>query len=530
MIIYAVTIFLILNIVSLGLIFLHNYTNSINGKLKAKQNYLNIENKTKDPSTVAYFAYVVFLFLLSMLLSVAISPKDLSIRDARSATELSEVVSNNIGQLDITLHEGIKTTLHSICEQKDLSVEFNDKLYYVSDNTIFKIDLITNQKALIFTEMDGYVIYEFCFISDNFIIASENESEESKIYIYNTSFLTIEKFYIPFSIKKFLLKDNELLIIGEKGLDDYQNGEVIIKDKNNNLYSAAVSDMSYLNNSLLSKNLIIFKVDLTNYNYQIKTVLIYDYLFEIKNDQIYFYAINVNLRNNSPRYSTMLIRFNQKDFSKSKLLVISGLAYDIKALENGDFKVYTVAEKNGKNIIKKFNVSTKVKLKEIEDFEVEKDQVLLERFEKAFLLDLNSNKIISIGKMKDGKFLPDDAILSTSFSTFLISDSLIEIFELEYHYLARKRNLETNQEISFSVEKNGVLDYIIRIDGLFNGGLVFNKTENLIKVITFKNTFETVLTFEGSSCETIFTKNYILLVSDSIMVYNYLGELTIIIE
>ncbi|MDD3382758.1 MAG: hypothetical protein PHT83_04595, partial [Bacilli bacterium] len=230
------------------------------------------------------------------------------------------------------------------------------------------------------------------------------------------------------------------------------------------------------------------------------------------------------------KYFTIIIEFDWETFLKTEDLKVNGLAYNFNYLDSGDLEIQTVEVKNGNNIIRKMIVSSEIRLQKIELLELTENQVVVEKLNKAFLIDIETNAMTSVGEIHGGIFVPDNFHLENNICRKLVSSSIIEIFELDYHYLVRKKDLILNNEVSFSVAKANVLEIENTVGSNFRGGIVFSETDNSFKIISFKENNERVIDLEVVNGNISFTKNYILVVSEVFMVYNYLGELLKTIE
>jgi len=527
---YALIIFLILYIISISFILFLNYSKNINQKLQAKQRYLNIQNNTKITPVSAYITYFLFLMLLAMTIAISITPEDLKFKKIDKLSDLSQIIETNVNLDENTLDVNIRDSFCSINEVESLNIEVEDMIYYVEENRIHKVELTNSQEAVVLVTNTDFQIVYFCFTHNTFLIVSEKSKTESKVSLYDQEFnLTIE-FDFSYEIEKAYIRGNELIVIGQKDIRQDACFEITILDSQDRNYAIELDEIYYANNTLLQYNLVIFKVDLIDYSYRARTILVYDYIFELVEDRSFFYVINASSKNNIIKYFTIIIEFDWETFLKTEDLKVNGLAYNFNYLDSGDLEIQTVEVKNGNNIIIKMIVSAEIRLQKIELLELTENQIVVEKLNKAFLIDIETNEMTSVGEIHGGIFVPDKFYLENNICRKLVSSSIIEIFELDYHYLVRKKDLILNNEVSFSVAKANVLEIENTMGSNFRGGIVFGETDNSFKIISFKENNERVIDLEVVNGNISFTKNYILVVSEVFMVYNYLGELLKTIE
>ncbi|MGI6710333.1 MAG: hypothetical protein ACOX4W_02695 [Bacilli bacterium] len=282
--------------------------------------------------------------------------------------------------------------------------------------------------------------------------------------------------------------------------------------------------MYYTSNSIIKKNLLIFKYNLKASTYQARTVLVYDFMYEFIDNKNLFYIVNASLQGDSIRYYTIVIDYNFSSFKRNKDVKIVGMAYSFHHLDQDIIQIQTIAVKNGKNIIKKISISKNFKIKEIEILELEKNKIVVEKFNKAFLIDTEIKKMLGVGEIYGGEFISGTNTSGENLYRRIIDNSLIEIYETDYHYLIRKINLFTNKEVSYSFGKANVLDIKSKIKEGLTGGVIFKLTDNTIKIVIFKESNEDNISIEKDNGIIIFTRNYILVENEETLIYNYLGE------
>ena len=198
--------------------------------------------------------------------------------------------------------------------------------------------------------------------------------------------------------------------------------------------------MYYTSNSIIKKNLLIFKFNIKNSLYRARTVLVYDFVYEFVEGKNLFYIINASLHGENVRYFTIVIDYNFSSFKRNNDVKIVGMAYSFNHLEENIIQIQTLAVKNGKNIIKKISISQNFKIKEIEILELEKNKVIVEKFNKAFLIDTELKKMLGHGEIYGGKFVSKTNLLGDNLYRRIFDNYLVEICETDYHYLIKKAN------------------------------------------------------------------------------------------
>lgn len=524
MVIHAIIIFLVLFLVSAFLIFFTNYVKNINKELQAKQRYLYIQNNTKVVPKSACISYILFLLLLSMVISIAIAPEDLSFRKVKTLANLNNIITTNSLENEDLLDQKVCKLICNITGETDLTVEKGSDIYYIKENKLLKIELTESLKTEIYTFDEEYRVKLFCLVEDTFLIVLEKSCCDSIIYLFDEDFNILKELYFTCKIGKAYLQKNELIVVGCKEVNKNSSYEITIKDEKDTDYIIEIGDMYYTSNSIIKKNLLIFKFNIKNSLYRARTVLVYDFVYEFVEGKNFFYIINASLHGENVRYFTIVIDYNFSSFKRNNDVKIVGMAYSFNHLEENIIQIQTLAVKNGKNIIKKISISQNFKIKEIEILELEKNKVIVEKFNKAFLIDTELKKMLGHGEIYGGKFVSKTNLLGDNLYRRIFDNYLVEICETDYHYLIRKINLLTNKEVSYSFGKINVLDIESKIKEGFIGGVIFRLNDDTIKIIIFKENSEEDISLDAIDEIIIFTKNYILVENEETLIYNYLGE------
>ena len=95
-----------------------------------------------------------------------------------------------------------------------------------------------------------YEVKLFSLVKDTFLIVLEKECCDSAIYLFDEDFNLLKEFYFTCKIKKTYLQNNELIVVGCRGVSETSSYEIKIKDEKEIDNNNEIGDMYYTSNSI----------------------------------------------------------------------------------------------------------------------------------------------------------------------------------------------------------------------------------------------------------------------------------------
>lgn len=410
--------FIILGILIIGLIagmYFSSYQN-INEKLAIKKKYLRSHSILfKGPKIKSRISYSLGTIACLLLVFMIFNDPSVNVPFKRMAS--AEVFNETIDTLIYDEEQAFYKDAVSIAKEinpksPQTQKVFSDKEYFylVNSNSLVKINKNTllNQTEIAenkscyyydvnLTSINGIINYQNKLITYGKLL-NDNHYLESIIYIHNKDTLKLEKYIIvKGEIENIEINRNYLHLITVNEINKHEDyvGKIFgIKFKHEDKYQKTdYKNIYYIPDNNIKYALGIARINLRNYKYTLNSLLVADY-FLATNDYYAYISVNINPNDRQKEEASYIIQYNFRRMKINNSNKVIGRIYNnFIFTKNGNFIVTTITRKNNQNQYNVYTYDRLFYLKRIETMKSMKNDLLVQKDDYFYLVNLDSKLI-----------------------------------------------------------------------------------------------------------------------------------------